>query len=68
MSRHTQVTCDNEGCGYEDGVDGETNWIVVKRKKAINADFCSDGCLAAWIGARSDLKDIEAQLTLAGSR
>ena len=66
MSRHTQVTCDNEACGYEDGVDGETNWIVVKRKKAINVDLCSDACLAAWVNDQPDKEPIEVQPSFAG--
>jgi len=70
MARHTQVTCDNEACGYEDGVDGETNWIVVKRKKEINADLCSDGCLTAWVDQRraaGDDEEIDAQLAFSGA-
>jgi hypothetical protein len=48
MSRHTTVQCDSEGCTWEDGTDGETNWITVKRRKAINVDLCSEACLAVW--------------------
>ncbi len=68
MSRHTQVTCDNEACGFEDGTDGETNWITIKRKKAINADVCSDGCLAAWVKDQPSQAALEFERTLVGTR
>lgn len=67
MSRTTQVTCD--ACGYEDGVDGGTNWLVVRRKKEINADLCGEGCLQAWVSLRRaelerDGDEVEVQIPL----
>lgn len=67
MARYMQVTCDT--CGYEDGVDGDTNWIVVKRKKEINADLCGEACLQAWVALRkaeleADGDEVEVQIPL----
>jgi hypothetical protein len=68
MSRETLVTCDNEPCAYQDGTDGATNWITVKRKKAMNADLCSDGCLAAWVTAQPNQSELAIEREMAGVR
>lgn len=46
MSRTLDITCDQ--CGYSDGADGATSWILLKLGKAKH-DLCGVRCFKQWV-------------------